>query len=80
MACLVQDLVVACVGGGSNAIGMFNAFLGDKEARSVWTWFRRDKPSRMLEAADGDEWQQRADACTVFHFWAPMDQHEINIA
>eukprot|EP00913_Durusdinium_trenchii_P019824 g18634.t1 len=30
-----QDLVVACVGGGSNAIGMFNAFLGDKEVRII---------------------------------------------
>ena len=28
----LPDLVVACVGGGSNAIGMFSAFLEDKEA------------------------------------------------
>jgi tryptophan synthase beta chain len=27
------DLLVACVGGGSNAIGLFNAFLGDKSVR-----------------------------------------------
>ena len=26
----LPDLLVACVGGGSNAIGLFNAFLGDK--------------------------------------------------
>ncbi|CAK9117813.1 unnamed protein product [Durusdinium trenchii] len=31
----LPDLVVACVGGGSNAIGMFNAFLGDKEVRII---------------------------------------------
>jgi tryptophan synthase beta subunit len=27
----LPDVVVACVGGGSNAIGMFTAFLGDKD-------------------------------------------------
>lgn len=30
-----KDLVVACVGGGSNAIGMFSAFLEDKEALPI---------------------------------------------
>jgi len=29
----LPDLLVACVGGGSNAIGLFHAFLGDKEVR-----------------------------------------------
>jgi len=29
----LPDSVVACVGGGSNAIGMFHAFLGDKEVK-----------------------------------------------
>jgi len=29
----LPDLLVACVGGGSNAIGFFNAFLGDKSVR-----------------------------------------------
>jgi tryptophan synthase beta chain len=29
----LPSVVVACVGGGSNAIGMFSAFLGDKEVR-----------------------------------------------
>lgn len=32
-----KDLVVACVGGGSNAIGMFSAFLEDKEAQRRYT-------------------------------------------
>eukprot|EP01065_Artemidia_motanka_P040466 TRINITY_DN5084_c0_g1_i1.p1 TRINITY_DN5084_c0_g1~~TRINITY_DN5084_c0_g1_i1.p1 ORF type:complete len:751 (+),score=263.70 TRINITY_DN5084_c0_g1_i1:72-2255(+) len=31
----LPDVVVACVGGGSNAIGMFNAFLQDKGVRIV---------------------------------------------
>jgi tryptophan synthase beta chain len=29
------DLLVACVGGGSNAIGLFHAFLGDQQVRKV---------------------------------------------
>jgi len=29
----LPDLLVACVGGGSNAIGLFNAFLGDKSVK-----------------------------------------------
>ena len=29
----LPDLLVACVGGGSNAIGLFNAFLGDQSVR-----------------------------------------------
>ena len=31
----LPEVVVACVGGGSNAIGMFAAFLGDEEVRLV---------------------------------------------
>ena len=31
----LPDVVVACVGGGSNAIGMFTAFLGDTDVRLV---------------------------------------------
>jgi tryptophan synthase beta chain len=29
------DVLVACVGGGSNAIGLFHAFLGDRDVRKV---------------------------------------------
>lgn len=36
-----KDLVVACVGGGSNAIGMFSAFLEDKEALPISTTGQR---------------------------------------
>lgn len=31
----LPDIVVACVGGGSNAIGLFTAFLGDESVRLV---------------------------------------------
>jgi tryptophan synthase beta chain len=31
----LPDLLVACVGGGSNAIGLFHAFLGAREVRKV---------------------------------------------
>lgn len=31
----LPDLLVACVGGGSNSIGLFHPFLGDKEVRMV---------------------------------------------
>jgi len=31
----LPDLLVACVGGGSNAIGLFHAFLGDAQVRKV---------------------------------------------
>eukprot|EP00036_Acanthoecidae_sp_10tr_P010006 CAMPEP_0182916712 /NCGR_PEP_ID=MMETSP0105_2-20130417/1108_1 /TAXON_ID=81532 ORGANISM="Acanthoeca-like sp., Strain 10tr" /NCGR_SAMPLE_ID=MMETSP0105_2 /ASSEMBLY_ACC=CAM_ASM_000205 /LENGTH=686 /DNA_ID=CAMNT_0025053677 /DNA_START=36 /DNA_END=2096 /DNA_ORIENTATION=- len=31
----LPDVAVACVGGGSNAIGMFHPFVGDKEVRLV---------------------------------------------
>merc|ERR1740138_145229 len=31
----LPDTVIACVGGGSNAIGMFSGFLADKDVRIV---------------------------------------------
>jgi tryptophan synthase beta chain len=31
----LPDLLVACVGGGSNSIGLFHAFLGDEDVRMV---------------------------------------------
>ncbi len=31
----LPEVLVACVGGGSNAIGLFHAFLGDKQVRKV---------------------------------------------
>lgn len=35
MAGKLPDYVVACVGGGSNAIGMFHPFVGDVDAGDV---------------------------------------------
>jgi tryptophan synthase beta chain len=34
-ACRLPDAVIACVGGGSNAIGIFHAFIGDPEVRLI---------------------------------------------
>jgi tryptophan synthase beta chain len=31
----LPDLLVACVGGGSNVMGMFHSFLGDEEVRMI---------------------------------------------
>jgi tryptophan synthase beta chain len=31
----LPDIVIACVGGGSNAIGLFHPFLGDREVRML---------------------------------------------
>src|SRR6266851_6594235 len=31
----LPDAIVACVGGGSNAIGMFDAFIGDRDVRLI---------------------------------------------
>src|SRR5437764_1985240 len=35
LAAVLPTAVVACVGGGSNAIGMFDAFIGDRDVRLV---------------------------------------------
>lgn len=34
-ACSLPDYVVACVGGGSNAIGIFHPFVGDQDVKLV---------------------------------------------
>jgi tryptophan synthase beta subunit len=31
----LPDVVIACVGGGSNAIGMFHPFIEDKETKII---------------------------------------------
>ena len=31
----LPDVLVACVGGGSNAIGLFHPFIGDRKVRIV---------------------------------------------
>jgi len=56
----LPDRLVACVGGGSNAIGLFHAFLGDREVRMVGVEAggRSPRPgdhaARFLRSADGN--------------------------
>jgi tryptophan synthase beta chain len=57
----LPDLLVACVGGGSNAIGLFHAFLGDAPVKMVGVEAggRSPRPgdhaARFLSPAKGDE-------------------------
>ena len=57
----LPDLLVACVGGGSNAIGLFHAFLEDEAVQMVGVEAggRSDRPgdhaARFLVGADGVE-------------------------
>ena len=42
---VMPDVVIACVGGGSNALGIFDAFIDDRDVRccfssSHWNWGR----------------------------------------
>lgn len=46
----LPDVVVACVGGGSNAIGMFHPFVEDKEVQLVGTEAGGDGPEGMNSA------------------------------
>ena len=43
----LPDCLVACVGGGSNAIGLFHAFLDDASRENAWAW-RRAAAARRL--------------------------------
>ena len=50
----LPDAVVACVGGGSNAIGTFHAFLDDPVGQALWRrsgrpWHRHRKRPRRLD-------------------------------
>lgn len=55
----LPDAVVACVGGGSNAIGAFTAFIGDKDVRLIGvepagrglTYGATRRPSRWVSPA-----------------------------
>ncbi|HVO11860.1 MAG TPA: tryptophan synthase subunit beta [Vicinamibacteria bacterium] len=57
----LPDRLVACVGGGSNAIGLFHAFLGDREVRMVGVEAggRSPRPgdhaARFLRSAGGSD-------------------------
>lgn len=60
----LPDVVVACVGGGSNAIGTFYDFIKDKNVRLVG-----------VEAGGEGDWQQVDAHCIHFflHFYAGID-------
>jgi tryptophan synthase beta chain len=47
----LPDAIVACVGGGSNAIGMFDAFIGDCDVRLVGVEAGGDEIARGRHAA-----------------------------
>ena len=51
----LPDLLVACVGGGSNAIGLFYAFLDDRDVRMIGVEAGGDgiKPGRSCRAVSG---------------------------
>jgi tryptophan synthase beta chain len=51
----LPDLVVACVGGGSNAIGMFDAFIEDRDVRliGVEAGGKRIEPGQHAARFDG---------------------------
>ena len=46
----LPDAIVACVGGGSNAMGCFTAFIGDPEVRLVaWRLAATGSPRGSME-------------------------------
>ncbi|MBI2415668.1 MAG: tryptophan synthase subunit beta [Candidatus Kerfeldbacteria bacterium] len=47
----VPDYLVACVGGGSNAIGLFNAFLDDKQVKLIGVEAGGRNPNQVGEHA-----------------------------
>ncbi len=47
----LPDVLVACVNGGSNAIGLFYPFIKDKRRAHDLAWRRRDGPRRSHHAA-----------------------------
>ena len=57
----LPDAVIACVGGGSNAIGLFHAFLGDRQRRDHRHRGRR--PRRRHWATMPRRWSTAAPGC-----------------
>jgi len=47
----LPDIVVACVGGGSNALGIFDAFIGDRDVRLIGVEAGGESISRGRHAA-----------------------------
>ena len=65
----LPDAIVACVGGGSNAMGIFDAFVDDRERPADWCRSRRASGSRRastrraLPAAAPASCRARAATC-----------------
>ena len=54
----LPDMLLACVGGGSNSIGLFHAFIGDEQVKLVGgrrsrRTQRRTRPSMPLASQGG---------------------------
>ena len=58
---LLPDRVVACVGGGSNAIGTFSAFLADEEVELVGV----EAGARESSGGTAPRWSRAARACCM---------------
>jgi tryptophan synthase len=58
----LPDVVVACVGGGSNAIGTFYDFIGDKNVRLVG-----------VEAGGEGNTNEHPPSCTYLHLFIGID-------
>ena len=56
----LPDAIFACVGGGSNAIGMFHAFLDDKEVRMVGVEAGRHRQPRSASTRPASPAARRA--------------------
>ena len=56
----LPDSLIACIGGGSNAIGLFHPFLDDRERRDLR---RRSRRPRARQAARGLDLPAAAPAC-----------------
>jgi tryptophan synthase beta chain len=56
----LPDYIIACVGGGSNAIGIFHHFIKDKGIK-LWVWKRRGWG--FLAANTAPRWRRAVSAC-----------------
>ena len=52
------DILLACVGGGSNAIGLFHEFVDDAHVRLIGVLFRQSQPSVPLRPSSTAPEQQ----------------------
>ena len=55
----LPDVIVACVGGGSNAIGLFHPFIGDKDVKIVGVEAGGEKVRERVGEGEGESEQAR---------------------